>query len=53
MRITASVKSAHQVHEATLTTNDASKSLTLPVRASGYGSAANGGELLLLALATP
>lgn len=33
-------------------TNDASKILALPIKPSGFGSAVNGGELLLLARAT-
>lgn len=31
-------------------TNDASKKLVLPIKPSGFGSAVNGGELLLLAV---
>lgn len=33
-------------------TNDLEKKLSLPVKPAGYGSAVNGGELLMLALAT-
>lgn len=52
MKISATVKSGYNQHDVTVQTNDAAKQLTIPVKASGYGSAANGGELLALALAT-
>jgi organic hydroperoxide reductase OsmC/OhrA len=35
-----------------LTTNDNSHSISIPPKATGFGSSANGGELLFLALAT-
>jgi organic hydroperoxide reductase OsmC/OhrA len=38
--------------DAQLSTYDQSRSLTIPPKATGFGSGANGGELLFLALAT-
>lgn len=52
MNISANIKSAYNKHEVTVQTNDAAKQLAIPVKATGYGSSANGGELLTLALAT-
>lgn len=52
MNISATIKSAYNKHEVTVQTNDAAKQLIIPVKATGYGSSANGGELLTLALAT-
>src|SRR3954449_5668154 len=52
MRISAQIHNQEGQHEVRLTTNDQSRSLTIPPKPSGFGSSANGGELLLLALAT-
>lgn len=52
MKISAQVQNSYDEHHATLTTNGSSHSLAIPPRASGFGSSANGGELLFLALAT-
>lgn len=52
MKISASVKSALNQHEAVVQTNDSAKEMQLSVKATGFGSAINGGELLLLSLAT-
>lgn len=52
MKITASIQNSKDRHHITLTTNDNAHSITIPPRASGFGSSANGGELLFLALAT-
>lgn len=52
MEIRARVQNSHGAHRATLTTNGADKALAIPPGASGFGSSANGGELLFLALAT-
>jgi organic hydroperoxide reductase OsmC/OhrA len=52
MKITAHVKNSHNHHHVTLATNDQHHTLDIPPKANGYGSSANGGELLFLALAT-
>ena len=52
MRISAHVKNGHNHHHVTLATNDQHHTLDIPPKATGYGSSANGGELLFLALAT-
>lgn len=41
----------HQ-QEMTVDTGSEAKNIVLPVKSTGYGSAVNGGELLMLALAT-
>lgn len=50
MKITAPIQNTH--HHITLSTNDNAHSITIPPKATGYGSRANGGESLLLPLAT-
>jgi organic hydroperoxide reductase OsmC/OhrA len=52
MHISATVRNSHAHHEVTLATDAAAKSLTVPCRATGFGSSVNGGEFLMLALAT-
>ena len=52
MRISAHVNNQEGRHDIKLTTNDQSHSLTIPPKATGFGSSVNGGELLMLALAT-
>lgn len=52
MTISARIESGFQQHHITLQTNSATQNILLPVKDNGYGSAANGGELLCLALAT-
>ena len=52
MQISASVKSSLHHHETNVATNGASKEIAIASKESGYGSSVNGGELLLLALAT-
>ena len=52
MKVSATIRSSHNVIETTLQTNDSSRHVTLLPKASGYGSSVSGGELLLLALAT-
>ncbi|HKP51783.1 MAG TPA: OsmC family protein [Chloroflexia bacterium] len=52
MKISAQVKNSYGEHHATLTTNSNTHSIAIPPKASGFGSSANGGELLFLALAT-
>lgn len=52
MQISASVRHSSAGHEAVVRTGDASRALPIPGRADAPGSAVNGGELLMLALAT-
>jgi organic hydroperoxide reductase OsmC/OhrA len=52
VHISASVKDARQSHTVAVTTGNTAKSLNVPCREGGCGSAINGGEFLLLALAT-
>jgi organic hydroperoxide reductase OsmC/OhrA len=52
MLIQASVQNERQQHRVALTTDGNAHSLSIAPRASGFGSAANGGELLCLAMAT-
>ena len=52
MKITAKVENSKDNHQVTLKTNDNVHSIAIPPKSTGYGSSANGGELLFLALAT-
>jgi uncharacterized OsmC-like protein len=52
MKITAKVENSKDNHQVTLQTNDYVHSIVIPPKSTGYGSSANGGELLFLALAT-
>ena len=52
MKITAHVDNSEGQHHVVLTTNDNPHSITILPKDSGFGSSANGGELLFLALAT-
>src|SRR5512133_1011599 len=52
MKIIAKVENSKDNHQVTLQTNDNVHSITIPPKPTGYGSSANGGELLFLALAT-
>ncbi len=52
MQISARIENSAGEHRATVTTNGNTQSIAIPPRASGFGSSANGGELLFLALAT-
>jgi organic hydroperoxide reductase OsmC/OhrA len=52
MKISATVQNSAGQHHVTLRTNDNMHSLSIPPKATGFGSSANGGELLFLALAT-
>src|SRR5512135_2511941 len=52
MKISPKVQNSEGQHHVTLQTNDNVHSLTIPPRPTGFGSSANGGELLFLALAT-
>lgn len=50
--VNVQVSNQQNQHEIALTTNSNAHVIDIPPRASGYGSSANGGELLFLALAT-
>ncbi len=52
MLIQASVENERKRHSVVLKTNGTAHSLSIASRASGFGSVANGGELLCLAMAT-
>jgi organic hydroperoxide reductase OsmC/OhrA len=52
MRISSSVSNAGRNHRATVRTAGQSQELSINAKASGQGSSVNGGELLMLALAT-
>jgi uncharacterized OsmC-like protein len=52
MKVTAHVENSKDNHQVTLQTNDNVHSIVIPPKSTGYGSSANGGELLFLALAT-
>jgi uncharacterized OsmC-like protein len=52
VNISARVRNSENEHQATVTTNGVVQSLAIPPKSSGFGSSANGGELLFLALAT-
>lgn len=52
MRISACVTNGHGRHRVVLRTADAEHTIDIAPKASGTGSATNGGEFLMLALAT-
>ncbi|PSL23915.1 OsmC family protein [Dyadobacter jiangsuensis] len=52
MQISASIQNSLNRHTITVATNGTEKQLQIPPRETGYGSSVNGGEMLLLALAT-
>lgn len=52
MQITAQVSNAADSHSVSVSTAGSSKSLQVPLKQGGLGSAVNGGEFLMLALAT-
>ena len=52
MKITAKVENSKDNHQVTLQTNENVHSILIPPKSTSYGSSANGGELLFLALAT-
>ena len=52
MKIAATVVSSIAGHEVTVRTGESSQSLDVPPKAGGAGSGVNGGEFLMLALAT-
>jgi uncharacterized OsmC-like protein len=52
MKISATINSAHNLHQVTVDTNGASKQMHISPKPDGLGSSINGGELLLLSIAT-
>ena len=52
MEISATVTSSASAHEVSVRTGTASQSVAVPAKATGRGSSINGGEFLMLALAT-
>ena len=52
MKISARIENSKDNHQVTLQTNDNVNSIVISPKSTGYGSSANGGELLFLALAT-
>lgn len=52
MKIAATIKSQFNQLQSTVKTNDAARELKIEPKSSGYGSSINGGELLMLSLAT-
>lgn len=52
MHISALIKNARGSHDVKVATAGSSKALAIPGRQSGFGSSINGGEFLMLALAT-
>ncbi len=52
MKISAHVTNSQGNHQIAVKTGDYAHSISIPPKAEGYGSSANGGELLFLALAT-
>lgn len=52
MKMSARIKSEVNHHEVVVQTNDSAKEVAISPKPSGFGSSINGGELLLLSLAT-
>ena len=52
MEISATVKNSPPNHEVVVRTGATTQSLAIPAKSAGRGSAVNGGEFLMLALAT-
>jgi len=52
MKISAHIQNSANQHQVILKTNENAHSIIIPPKAGGFGSSANGGELLFLALAT-
>lgn len=52
MQISATVRSAQGTHEASVSTSGVAQSLQVAPKRDGAGSSVNGGEFLMLALAT-
>lgn len=52
IHIKASISNGENTHQITLTTNDHPHKIAIESKEGGFGSKANGGEMLFLALAT-
>lgn len=52
MHISATVRNSQAQHEVSVATDDTTRTLEVPCRTTGFGSSVNGGEFLMLALAT-
>ena len=52
MKMSASITNRYKFHKADVRTENITKAMTIEPKSSGFGSSVNGGELLLLALAT-
>lgn len=52
MKMSATITSKLNQHDIKVQTNDSAKEMNIAVKSTGYGSSINGGELLLLSLAT-
>lgn len=52
MLMSATIRSGFNQHEVEVQTNGTVKQMNIAAKSIGYGSSVNGGELLLLALAT-
>jgi uncharacterized OsmC-like protein len=52
MNISSTIKSSLNQHDVTVQTNGDEKTMMIQTKPSGYGSSINGGELLMLSLAT-
>jgi uncharacterized OsmC-like protein len=52
VHISALVRNARSSHDVNVTTADSTKAVNIPPRQGGFGSSVNGGEFLMLALAT-
>jgi len=52
MRISAKIQNSNVKHVVVLQTNGTAHTISIPPKSTGFGSKANGGELLFLALAT-
>jgi organic hydroperoxide reductase OsmC/OhrA len=52
VKISARVQNAADAHQVSVTTAGRPQRIAIPCKAAGQGSAVNGGEFLMLALAT-
>jgi uncharacterized OsmC-like protein len=52
MNISATINCSYNQNQKAVQTNGDFKSVTVPCKSTGYGSSINGGELLLISLAT-